>query len=99
MVHLVRNPLDAVASWWNFEYAPLKPSGEQDHEAKLVTPTDPFEGGDRERLVEFANRWKNHALYWTQAPLRTLEVRYEDLREEPLAVVSRRVEWEQGSQH
>lgn len=75
----VRNPLDSVASWWN-----LMASG--DHSQKIETVK--FTPRDRPILLDQAKRWRNHALYWDQAPLRTHTIRYEDLRSDPIPVVS-----------
>jgi hypothetical protein len=70
----VRNPFDAVTSWWNLEYTPLV-KGHVDHEGKVQVRQ--FTMGDRPRLLEYAKRWRNHAAYWQQAPLRTHTIRYD----------------------
>ncbi|KAK4702000.1 hypothetical protein P7C70_g4225, partial [Phenoliferia sp. Uapishka_3] len=80
-VHLIRNPLDAVASWWHWQHSELK-DGHPDHEAKVELEV--FNDGDRPHLIELAKRWRNHALYWHQAPIRTHTMRYEDLRDDPI---------------
>ncbi|KAM0749179.1 UAA-domain-containing protein [Meredithblackwellia eburnea MCA 4105] len=82
-VHLIRNPFDAVASWWHMEYAEST-SAVQNHEGKVELEGGEFDPGDRPRLIEFAKKWRNHALYWQQAPIRTHTVRYEDLRRDTI---------------
>lgn len=83
----VRNPIDAVASWWHLSYTKLL-DGHVDHEGKVELESKVFESYDRPRLIEYAKRWRNHALYWTQAPIRTHTMRYEDLRADPIPQVS-----------
>ena len=55
---------DSIASWWNLIHAP-KVEGLNRHEgkAKLVV----FNDKQRPQLIEFAHRWRDHALYWEQA--------------------------------
>ncbi|GAA5889639.1 hypothetical protein JCM16303_004449, partial [Sporobolomyces ruberrimus] len=83
LVHVVRNPFDAITSWWHHSHAPRTSEGYSDHEAKL--DIGKFGDEDRETILDSAQRWRRHAIYWQQAPVRTQTLRYEDLKAEPIS--------------
>ncbi|GAA5833709.1 hypothetical protein JCM11251_003210 [Rhodosporidiobolus azoricus] len=58
------------------------PNGELNHEAKLDIKI--FGEEHRGLLIRMAESWNHHALYWTEAPLQTHTMRYEDLKARPL---------------
>ncbi|GAA6020684.1 hypothetical protein JCM11491_000513 [Sporobolomyces phaffii] len=82
IVHVVRNPLDAIASWWHLSHAPRTPEGYQNHEAKL--DIGKFGSEHRNSILDLAERWRRHSVYWQQAPLLTHTLRYEDLKAQPI---------------
>lgn len=43
-------------------------------------------------LVDMAERWARHALYWAQAPILTHTLRYEDLKATPIPKASDRAQ-------
>ncbi|BGO95912.1 hypothetical protein JCM10020v2_007649 [Rhodotorula toruloides] len=83
-VHVVRNPLDAVASWWHLRHAPPTAEGYQNHEAKVELPGGKFGEAQRDDIIDLAKRWRRHTTYWQQAPLLTHTLRYEDLKAQPI---------------
>ncbi|BGP27902.1 hypothetical protein JCM10295v2_006889 [Rhodotorula toruloides] len=83
-VHVVRNPLDAVASWWHLRHAPPTLEGYQNHEAKVELPGGKFDEAQRNDIIDLAKRWRRHTTYWQQAPLLTHTLRYEDLKAQPM---------------
>ncbi|GAA5889623.1 hypothetical protein JCM16303_004444, partial [Sporobolomyces ruberrimus] len=82
LVHVVRNPLDAIASWWHLSHAPRTSEGYQNHEAKL--DIGKFGPEQRKSILDLAERWRRHSIYWQQAPVLTHTLRYEDLRAKPI---------------
>ncbi|KAM0789872.1 hypothetical protein ACM66B_006718 [Microbotryomycetes sp. NB124-2] len=84
VVHLIRNPLDSIASWYHLSHAPKSAEGNFDHEAKVTLPGGKFSRLQRDSLVDMAERWGRHALYWSQAPVLTHTLRYEDLKATPI---------------
>lgn len=74
----VRNPLDSIASWWHLSNSPKTPEGFQDHEAKV--DIGKFGAQQRAELLDLAERWTRHAIYWQQAPVLTHTLRYVLLR-------------------
>ncbi|KAM0747236.1 UAA-domain-containing protein [Meredithblackwellia eburnea MCA 4105] len=81
-VHLVRNPLDSVASWWHLDNSPRTAEGFQDHENRIDVKQ--FGPEHRLEMLDLARRWRDHAIYWQQAPILTHTLRYEDLRSTPI---------------
>ncbi|KAK4046517.1 hypothetical protein OIO90_006546 [Microbotryomycetes sp. JL221] len=84
VVHLIRNPLDSIASWYHLSNAPKSPEGNFDHEAKIDLPGGKFSELQRSEVTDMAERWGRHALYWNQAPVLSYRLRYEDLRTAPI---------------
>ncbi|KAK4046027.1 hypothetical protein OIV83_006416 [Microbotryomycetes sp. JL201] len=84
VVHLIRNPLDSIASWYHLSHAPKSAEGHFDHEAKVSLPGGKFSNLQRDSLIDMAERWGRHALYWSQAPVLTHTLRYEDLKATPM---------------
>ncbi|GAA6062280.1 hypothetical protein JCM10212_000940 [Sporobolomyces blumeae] len=82
VVHVVRNPLDAVASWWHLSHAPRTAEGYQNHEAKV--DIGKFGDEQRDSILNLAERWRRHSVYWQQAPILTHTLRYEDLKAQPI---------------
>ncbi|GAA5870585.1 hypothetical protein JCM1840_004808 [Sporobolomyces johnsonii] len=82
VVHVVRNPLDAVASWWHLSNSKPNADGYQDHEAKV--DIDKFGDEQRDAILDLAERWRRHSVYWGQAPILTHTLRYEDLKAQPV---------------
>lgn len=68
VVHLVRNPFDAIVSYHNFR-------GSFNHTLKLHTFSI-----EPSNLDWYIRKYLSHFLYWSNVPLRTLFIRYEDLR-------------------
>jgi len=95
IVHVVRNPLDAVHSYWHLRkamaasYTPEHPEGLPiDHTWKSKQEplgTGPAAEAERAEVLQLAREWVLHLAYWTGAPLRTHLLRYEDLRQQPIA--------------
>jgi hypothetical protein len=69
IVHLVRNPLDALSSHFDYmrRYFP--------HRAEEWEP----------HVAHQAQEWKRHNAYWAQLEKPRITVRYEDLTAEPIA--------------
>ncbi|GAA5934766.1 hypothetical protein JCM1841_005040 [Sporobolomyces salmonicolor] len=82
VVHVVRNPLDAVASWWHLSHVGRTPEGFQNHEGKV--DIDKFGDEHRASILDLAERWRRHSVYWAQAPVLTHTLRYEDLKAQPI---------------
>ncbi|GJN94068.1 hypothetical protein Rhopal_007132-T1 [Rhodotorula paludigena] len=82
VVHVVRNPLDAVASWYHLRAT--KTDDGLNHEAKAELPGDRFGDLQREEILDLARRWRRHSVYWEQAPVLTHTLRYEDLKAQPV---------------
>lgn len=74
-VHLVRNPFDAIFSYYNFKMT-------HSHEDRVEVGK--LGEDDSHMVLLLARRWVEHAQYWDNVPLRSHELRYEDLRENPL---------------
>lgn len=74
-VHLIRNPLDSIFSYYNFRHT-------HSHEDRV--DIDQLGEADAHEVLLLARRWVEHAEYWDNVPLRSYELRYEDLRETPL---------------
>ncbi|KAI5481608.1 hypothetical protein MNV49_002834 [Pseudohyphozyma bogoriensis] len=83
IVHVVRNPLDASASWWHLSNVPVNPDGTLDHEAKAKIGK--FGKDQRQLLLTMARRWRDHTNYWTHSPISRIQIRYEDFRLAPVA--------------
>ncbi|GAA6039819.1 hypothetical protein JCM8097_004238 [Rhodosporidiobolus ruineniae] len=81
-VHVVRNPLDAIISWYHLSHSPRTKEGFQDHENKL--DIDVFDENYRKPILDLAERWRRHTVYWQQAPILTASLRYEDLKAQPI---------------
>lgn len=74
LARAVRNPLDAIASYYHFENAARLANGAHDHTAK-ITNLVKFGEGERKRILFFAERWIMHARYWAAAPIETHTMR------------------------
>ncbi|GAA5942139.1 hypothetical protein JCM10213_003814 [Rhodosporidiobolus nylandii] len=79
---VVRNPLDAIVSWYHLVHAPLTAEGFQDHEAKVAVVN--FGAAQRNDMLGLAELWRRHTSYWEQAPVLTHTLRYEDLKAHPI---------------
>ena len=84
VVHVVRNPLDAISSWWHLANSPRTAEGFQDHENKVALPGGKFGDLQRDDVLDLARRWRRHTVYWQQAPILTHTLRYEDLKDQPI---------------
>ncbi|TNY20318.1 UAA transporter family-domain-containing protein [Rhodotorula diobovata] len=84
VVHVVRNPLDAISSWWHLSHSPRTAEGFQDHEHKVELPGGKFGRAQRDDVLDLARRWRRHTVYWQQAPVLTHTLRYEDLKAQPI---------------
>ncbi|GAA5895635.1 hypothetical protein JCM8208_005287 [Rhodotorula glutinis] len=84
VVHVVRNPLDAISSWWHLANSPRTAEGFQDHEHKVDLPGGKFGDKQRDDVLDLARRWRRHTVYWQQAPILTHTLRYEDLKDQPI---------------
>ncbi|GAA5902422.1 hypothetical protein JCM6882_002748 [Rhodosporidiobolus microsporus] len=82
VVHVIRNPLDAIISWWHYDNAPRTEEGWQNHEAKV--DVELFGEPHRFALMYYADRWARHTTYWTDAPILTHTLRYENLKAQPI---------------
>jgi len=47
-----------------------------------------FGAEQRNSILDLAERWRRHSVYWQQAPLLTHTLRYEDLKAQPIPHVS-----------
>lgn len=74
-MHLIRNPIDAIFSYYHFRHS-------HSHENRIEL--DRLGAEQRVEVLRLAQRWVDHADYWEQVPLQSHEMRYEDLRENPL---------------
>lgn len=107
----VRNPIDAISSWYHLANAPRTAEGFQNHEDKgeasclkvaqsstfvdgtrirlilVALPGGKFSDLQRDSLLDLAERWARHAIYWSQAPILTHTLRYEDLKATPIPQV------------
>ena len=83
-VFAVRNPLDAISSWWHLSHSPRTAEGFQDHEHKVELPGGKFGRAQRDDVLDLARRWRRHTVYWQQAPILTHTLRYEDLKAQPI---------------
>ncbi|GAA6015220.1 hypothetical protein JCM10207_003647 [Rhodosporidiobolus poonsookiae] len=81
-VHVVRNPLDAVASWYHLSHAPKTADGLTQHDYKLKI--DKFGEEHADSIRDLAERWRRHTVYWDEAPILTHTLRYEDLKAQPI---------------
>ncbi|KAH8918771.1 UAA-domain-containing protein [Atractiella rhizophila] len=81
-VHLVRNPIDAIYSYWNFRHAPKNEAGERDHSWHSENDFIPL--SQWTQISGFADQWIQHTNYWDDAPIATHVMRYEDLRSNTL---------------
>ncbi len=94
VVHVLRNPLDAVHSHWNLiqamtkSYSAEHPEGAPiDHTWKAKQePLGTGEDAEQERadVLALARDWAAHATFWSEAPLRSYFLRYEDLTAQPV---------------
>lgn len=66
--------MDSITSWYHLVHAPPTADGGQDHTGKA--PLVRFGPEHREMLLELAAQWRDHALYWHLAPIRTQTLRY-----------------------
>ncbi|SCV74621.1 BQ2448_7650 [Microbotryum intermedium] len=82
---LVRNPIDAMASWWHLQHSGRTPEGYLNHGAKTEIDGGKFGKGHRSRLLDMAQRWADHSMYWLSAPVLTHTMRYEDLKAAPIS--------------
>ncbi|GEM11000.1 zinc finger, C2H2-type transcription factor [Rhodotorula toruloides] len=78
-IHLVRNPLDAISSWYHFLHTSRTSEGVYNHTAKVELPGGKFGVEQRKEILEYAKRWRRHTTYWQHAPISTRVLRYEDL--------------------
>ena len=74
-VHVVRNPIDAIFSYFHFRHS-------HSHEDRV--DVDILGADERQEVLRLARRWVAHADYWEKVPLQSHELRYEDLRSSPL---------------
>lgn len=66
--------MDSITSWYHLNAAPPTPGGGQDHTGKA--PLVKFGPEHRNMLMNLAELWRDHALYWHLAPIRTQTLRY-----------------------
>ncbi|KAK4330598.1 UAA transporter family-domain containing protein [Rhodotorula toruloides] len=78
-IHLVRNPLDAISSWYHFLHTSRTAEGVYNHTARVELPGGKFGKEQRKEILEYAKRWRRHTTYWQHAPISTRVLRYEDL--------------------
>lgn len=81
IVTVVRNPLDAVASYLQFSIASRNRGGENEHESK---PVETYGAANRLEIEKLARRWASHARTIHNAPKLKHLARYEDIREAPV---------------
>ncbi|SCZ98367.1 BZ3500_MvSof-1268-A1-R1_Chr3-2g06323 [Microbotryum saponariae] len=81
---LVRNPIDAMASWWQLQQSGRTPEGYLQHNAKTAIEGGKFGELHRKRLLDMAQRWADHSMYWLDVPILTHTMRYEDLKASPI---------------
>ncbi|GAA5833754.1 hypothetical protein JCM11251_003220, partial [Rhodosporidiobolus azoricus] len=86
VVHVIRNPLDAIVSWFHYDFAARTEEGYQSHEAKV--DVELFGEEYRSQLMLYADRWKRHTEYWMNAPVLTHTLRYEALKAQPIPNMS-----------
>jgi len=84
VVHVVRNPLDAIASWWQLNAAKssLAMSDPLRHAAKVADKV--FGLADRRDMIRYIDRWDHHTHYWSSVPVHRHTLRYEDLKAQPV---------------
>lgn len=86
IVTVVRNPLDAVASYLQFRHVPrnFSSTAHDAHEAKVLD----YFGAELQEEVEFlTNRWLSHARELHDVVKPKHFVRYEDIRDSPVTQV------------
>lgn len=86
----VRNPLDSFHSLFHLDYfhhlpnkAVLQAKGVSAHEYRADIPV--LNETCRARLMQFAQNWVKHNRYWYSAPIPRHLMRYEDVRDHPVA--------------
>lgn len=77
----VRNPLDAMLSFYYYEIARLSTHSADAHTFKSAVGLGVAE---RERMHLFAKKYVLHYQYWRNVPLRKMTIRYEDIRRSPV---------------
>jgi hypothetical protein len=84
IVHVIRNPLDAIASWWQLNAArsTLAMSDPARHAAKIANKV--YGEADRTDMLRYIDRWDHHTQYWSAVPLHRHTLRYEDLKAQPV---------------
>ncbi|SGY84734.1 BQ5605_C009g05717 [Microbotryum silenes-dioicae] len=81
---LVRNPIDAMASWWQLQHSGRTPEGYLQHNAKTAIEGGKFGEVHGKRMLDMAQRWADHSMYWLDVPILTHTMRYEDLKASPI---------------
>lgn len=84
VIHVVRNPFDAVSSWWHLSHTPRHEDGSLDHEGKVELPGGKFGKYQRSSILSLAELWRDHSDYWSRVPILTYMMRYEDLKAQPI---------------
>lgn len=84
VIHVIRNPLDACASWWqlNAARATLDVSDPTRHAAKVANKV--FGEEDRQSMQRYFDLWDKHTQYWSSVPVLRHPLRYEDLKAQPV---------------
>lgn len=86
VIYIVRDPLDVAVSW-----AHHRGHGDFDRAIKnMGDPSMTLGGGSREQLLQHLGDWSDHYRSWTsQTEIPVCVVRYEDLRADTAAALSR----------
>lgn len=77
VLHVVRNPFDAILSYHHYHRT-------HNHTEKLTKL-----GLSMEKLTWYVKKYRDHWVYWSNVPLPSLLVRYEDLKRDTFQQISR----------
>ncbi|KAM0754968.1 UAA-domain-containing protein [Meredithblackwellia eburnea MCA 4105] len=79
VVHLVRNPIDALISSWQLAHVPKDANGQLDHSGRLEVDSIGANIAERADIMTRARKYLNHYLFWRDVSTPKHLVRYEDL--------------------